>query len=671
MKKFCKALLPLFFCAFFLNSSFCDEKPFSWDFSDCEISDVLFAVSMDAGISIIADDTVDGKCDFRFIGNDFEKAFDAFLQSNRLYAEKTDEFWTVSRFRLRLEEGLYYLDAQEIFPSLIMEKLSERLEPVITFDTLPASKISIHLKALTQSELMTSLAKCFGTYEVMPFSKGFHFARKSEPKSNFGNDGFGFVKIYGNPSDGYWVDVKDGKFADVLENLFMNAPDDKNQFCILSGNDAKLQRTVFYEEDFELTLEKLCSQAGFRFIFSDEIYYFLQDSDARNNLAFGKKSWERFLLKYSKPEALISLVCKQLGKVESFVLLNQNGFYAFVTENEKLAIEKLIESEDEKVSVHIVNLKYQKPEEMLKHLPPVIDKNALVIADDNSCLYFTGTEENYKSLCEQLSLFDKPSQAISYDLLILQYDESAQNSWSPSLSAERLSMGDRTSVSALLGSVMNLNLNVVGAFGMTFAASLQNSIEQNHTKVFADTTLHGVSGKKINFQNTNTYRYRDNNLDPETGKPVYSGVTREITSGIKLEILGWISGEGMITSSVTASITRQGTDTSSSTGNPPPTTEKVVTTEVRGKSGEAVVLSGLVQDSDTKEEKSGNLLSRLPLLGKLFKKTARIKEKSQMVIYLVPNIEDENSCGQKNTKNEIYTSEWAKNQIRLLLNSGK
>ena len=53
----------------------------SWDFSDCEIKDILFAVSVDTGISIVPDDTVSGKGDLKFAGGDFNLAFEAFLKS--------------------------------------------------------------------------------------------------------------------------------------------------------------------------------------------------------------------------------------------------------------------------------------------------------------------------------------------------------------------------------------------------------------------------------------------------------------------------------------------------------------------------------------------------------------------------------------------------------------
>lgn len=628
------------------------EKYFSWDFTDCDVKDVIFAVSMDTGIPILADDTVSGKCDLRFIGNDFSKAFDSFLESCRLYADRKGDVWKVSRVRVTLSDSLYNTDAFDVLPSVILEKISEKTDAVITYDSLPNTKLSLHFKGLSLPELMNSLARSFGPYEAVKSEKGFHFTKKNENQlRRAGSDGF--VRILRNEAGGFDVDVRDGTFLDVLDRLFYAADQENRSFCVFSNGETKLLRTVFSGKDFEDTLEKLCSQNGFKCILSDGIYYFAGDPNAKMNLLYGRRSWERFDLKYSKADVFLSLVTRQLGKLESFCLPNKTGFYAFVNEEEKALIEKLAEDSDQKLLTHTVNLKFLKPDEFLKHLPPDFNRENFSLADDNSCLYFTGTSNAYDSLCSQLKLCDRPVQRISYDLLILQYDEGMQNSWTPVFSAEKMAMGDRSAASALLGNVMNLNMNVVGAFGMNFASSLQASIEENKTKVFADTTLHGVNGKKINFQNTNTYRYRDNNLDPETGKPVYSGVTREITSGIKLEILGWVSGDGMITSSVTASISRQGTDTSSSTGNPPPTTEKIVTTEVRGKSGEPVVLSGLIQNSDTKEEKRVPFISKIPLIGLLFKQKAKITEKNQIVIYLVPHLE-----GYENAA-AVYDRAWA------------
>jgi len=125
----------------------------------------------------------------------------------------------------------------------------------------------------------------------------------------------------------------------------------------------------------------------------------------------------------------------------------------------------------------------------------------------------------------------------------------------------------------------------------------------------------------------------------QTGKPIYSGVTREIVSGLKLDVTGWVSGDGMITSKVTASVSRQGVDVSAKTGNPPPTSEKIITTEVRGKSGEPVVLSGLVQDETMLAEERTPLVSKVPIFGWLFKSHKKTNERTELIIYLVPHCE--------------------------------
>jgi type II secretory pathway component GspD/PulD (secretin) len=106
-----------------------------------------------------------------------------------------------------------------------------------------------------------------------------------------------------------------------------------------------------------------------------------------------------------------------------------------------------------------------------------------------------------------------------------------------------------------------------------------------------------------------------------------------------LKINGWVSGDGMITTTVSASVSKRGADVSSTVGNPPPTSEKVLTTQVRGRSGETVILSGLNQNDTTILEDGIPLLSKIPLLGALFKRKDTTTEQTQMVIYLVPHID--------------------------------
>ena len=650
---------------------------YSWDFSDCELKDILFAVSVDTGISIVPDDTVSGKGDLKFAGNDFETAFEAFLKSNRLFVRKNGNVWTVSRVFVAEENGCFFLEAYDLLPVQIVEKLSEVMDHVVTFETLPAQKISVHFKGVGENVLLESLAKRFGSYSVEKNSSGYHFVKNNEVRRTEGFSGMAKIERVG---DGFFcVDVEDCRFSVVLNQLFSVSDTEQNMssdfadlsdktpckksFCLLSDADVKILRSCFYGVDFEDTLRLLCAQCGYDFVAENGIYYIFSNPGARMELVSGKRSWRKYTLQFTKSQDFFSFIFKRIGKLELIALPDEFSFLCFASAGEAYVIETLISEADLKKDVYVVNLKYLKPAEFLEHLPPSVERSALFMADDSAQLYFKGTEAAYNNLCEQLKVCDRPVKRISYDLLILQYDETTQNNWSSSFGAKRLGIGDRNGISAVLGSVMGFNLNVVTSFGLTFAAELQASIEESKTRVYADTTLHGVSGREIHFQNTNTFRYRDNNVDPQTGTPIYSGVTREIASGIKIDVVGWVSGDGMITSKVTASVSRRGNDTSASTGNPPPTSEKLVTTEVCGKSGEPVVLSGLVQTAETEQEKRTPLLSKIPLFGNLFKSREKTKENMQMVIYLVPHVEDISvSIYEKK-----YDFEWAQENMERII----
>lgn len=645
----------------FLQTLCFAKEKFSWDFSDCEIKEMLYAVSIDTEISITADDTVYGKCDFRFSGNSFEDAFDSFLKASRLYAKKDGNIWTVSRFNFQKTEDKNIAECSGLKPVIVMGKLGKCLKRNITFDSLPGNEISFHLECPTDEQLIENVIRFLPGYVLEKSGEDWHIAKKT--KTDFQNGEVFITKVRNDreeKGERIKVDVKNVLFSEAVENLFSGR---NKSFCFISNCDVKAVRTSYEADSFEKALDILCSQNGFSFTVTDDVYYFSVNQESKNTLIYGISEWEYFPLKYLSIEKILPVLAKRFPKVEIVNNLQGAGFWGKVTCNEKKEICEFLNECDVETKTYLIKLKNIKASDFLKRLPPSVNKNDVCEADGNACLYFTGTEENYNKLIKEVECYDRPQLRLKYDLLILQYDETSGSLWSPSVSAKVLQKGDRNGGAIRLGNVLSFNVNIISAFGLDFAAALQTSISENKTRVFADTSLHGLAGKEISFTNTNTYRYRDNNLDPETGKPVYSGVTREIISGLKLDVSGWVSEDGMITSSVKASVTRRGTDTSSITGNPPPTSEKIVMTEVCAKSGEPVILSGLLSESDSDEMSGIPVASKIPVLGGLFKNHERNREKSQMVIILVPSIENEK---EKIVEKNIYDKKWAEKRMEGL-----
>lgn len=660
MKK--KFFIVLLFMNFITAGTLCfSSEKFAWDFSDCEIKEMLYAVSLDTGISITADDTVYGKCDFRFSGNSFDEAFDAFLKASRLYAAKNGDVWTVSRFQFQKTDDNYCADCSGLKPVMVMEKIGAALKRNITFDSLPGMEISFHLVCPTEELLIENVVRFLPGFALEKKGTDWHVSKKTKTEFQNGEATVSSIpKVSEEEEEHIKVEIKNVLFSEAVENLFAGR---NKSFCFLSNGEVKAARTSFESESFEKALSVLCSQNGYVFDVIDGIYYFTAKPESKNEIVNGVNTWNYFPLNFIESEKILQVISRRFSKVETVNNLHGSGFWAKVNTKEKNEIQEIINECDVETKTYLIRLKYIKASEFLKRLPPSVNKNSVCEADGNACLYFTGTEEAYNKIIKDVDCYDKPQLRLKYDLLILQYDETSENLWSPLFNVRTLQLGDRNSGAVRLGNVLSFNVNVISAFGLNFAAALQTSITQNKTRVFADTSLHGLAGKEISFSNTNTYRYRDNNLDPETGKPVYSGVTREIVSGLKLDVFGWVGEDGMITSSVKASVTRRGTDTSSVTGNPPPTSEKIVTTEVCARSGEPVILSGLLSESDSDEISGVPVMSKVPLIGGLFKGSEKNKEKSQMIIILVPSIENEKG---KSVEKNIYDRQWAEKRMEGL-----
>jgi type II secretory pathway component GspD/PulD (secretin) len=164
--------------------------------------------------------------------------------------------------------------------------------------------------------------------------------------------------------------------------------------------------------------------------------------------------------------------------------------------------------------------------------------------------------------------------------------------------------------------------------------------------VYANTTLNGLSGQEIKFQNTDTYRYQEFEADADTGNITRTGVTREISSGLIVALNGWVSGDDMITISVNATVSKQNNNTIEDNSGIPSTSERVVHTQVRTPSGKPIVLSGLIKEDSNKNIKKFPLLGDIPLLGRLFKDQSDTREKTEIVIYVVPYLSRDGEAGE-------------------------
>ena len=233
---------------------------------------------------------------------------------------------------------------------------------------------------------------------------------------------------------------------------------------------------------------------------------------------------------------------------------------------------------------------------------------------------------------------------IRYQLLVIQHREGDSESININFDNRVLSESGQGIFDSVylgqIGRLLNLNFDVISTVGYAFGLELNAALNSTRSRVLTDTTLNSLSGREVRFQNTDTFRYIDREINPDTGKLQVGGVTREITSGLIISINGWTSGDGVVSMRVSATISNRTGDTTSSTrNNPPGTSERVVNAEVRAQSGTPVVISGLIQQSAEERTERVPFFGRWPILRHLLRNTVETVQESELVIYLVPYVE--------------------------------
>ena len=616
-----------------------EGEPFlNFQFIRQPITDIVYALSMYSSIPIVVNKTVDGTAQFQFSGNDFEQAFDTFIALNDLYVEKKEHVWTVTRVLIRpLEEGRIKLDASEVELRTLIEYLARETGTTVTADILPHVTTSIHIQESTVQEAISLIMKPYSDYTVSVYDT--YLSIKKNPAQAMQASQMPSYMLNIKETGGlFTLRVQKGVLQEILDTLFKQA---KREYSSFVNGTQTIERLDFGGKPFEEALSYVLEQAGAEYVEKNRMYYIfpVQQSEIINKLKREGKQWNLFKLKYKNIQEITTLLQAQFPDVPITPLADNTGFFALMLPDKQYVLSKWLETIDYGPKSMPIKLKYIRTEDLLKKLPPSANQNNIIDVGDGNSFFYVGSEERRKAFLKDIAYIDRPHAQLRYDLLIVQYQSTDNFKWNFNVAARGLKPGDQTLVSGVLGSLLSLNFDAISVFGYQFAAKLSTAMGSSEARIFADTMLYGLSGQEIKFQNTSTYRYRDSNVDPETGKPKYTGVTREITSGLMLTINGWVSGEGVITTTITASISKRGADVALNTGNPPPTSEKIITTQVRSQSGEPVILSGLKQNEMSNIEEGVPGLSKIPVMGLPFKDKVKTTEKTEMVIYLVPHID--------------------------------
>ena len=107
-------------------------------------------------------------------------------------------------------------------------------------------------------------------------------------------------------------------------------------------------------------------------------------------------------------------------------------------------------------------------------------------------------------------------------------------------------------------------------------------------------------------------------------------------TGVKLEVTPSVNDGGLVTLDIMQSVTDVGPE-DSATGQRS-FTERNVSSRIAVRSGDSVVLGGLIRDNDAKSKSGVPLLMDIPVLGSLFSNTSNTLVRTELLVFITPRV---------------------------------
>jgi MSHA biogenesis protein MshL len=129
----------------------------------------------------------------------------------------------------------------------------------------------------------------------------------------------------------------------------------------------------------------------------------------------------------------------------------------------------------------------------------------------------------------------------------------------------------------------------------------------------------------------------------QVGTPVVYPVQKSILKGLLFSVTPFISSDSSVTMEITpilADVSKwESYQWQGQLLEAPSVDIREAHTMLKVKSGETIILGGLISNKENTVERGIPIISRIPVIGHLFKSQEKVKERTELVIFITPQIE--------------------------------
>lgn len=275
-------------------------------------------------------------------------------------------------------------------------------------------------------------------------------------------------------------------------------------------------------------------------------------------------------------------------------------------------------------TIETFKLNYISPDSFAKQLGALISSDKIVADNEMHTVTVTGSNNVMRKIEDQLKKFDVAQKQINIKATVIELSKTKtrnmglsylSDSWTKDTSVAGYN-GFKFSVTGAHEETLG-NGNVLARPNITtFDGRNAKLMMGDKVPVFTSTS----DGSDTSSDSTLTVEYKD------------VGVTLDVTPRIN------DADKDLITMVIKPKVSTISQWVESGNNKAPQISERSAETIVRVKSGETILIGGLLKDEEIKSIKQIPFLSKLPVLGELFKSRSIDKKNSEVVIAITPTI---------------------------------
>ncbi|CAM2065642.1 Bacterial type II and III secretion system protein [Sulfidibacter corallicola] len=272
---------------------------------------------------------------------------------------------------------------------------------------------------------------------------------------------------------------------------------------------------------------------------------------------------------------------------------------------------------------------------------PMLEGVTVMEIKEHNALLITGNPTKVRALEQVARSLDRTVPQVLLEVVVVKYDTLDEFNLGMKITSGNGQQLFPTPNFTLDGYRREGNNFTIARLPSNFTLQLEALDHKNHLRVLTKPRIASLSGKPANLVVGSTLFYRietEELVGQENPRVRTTQKVESVEANTQLQITPWVIDDDLITVDIhTEFNTFEG---AVEDNVPPQLAVSSVNSTVRLRNGETVILGGLSLDRKETDRKGLPGISRVPVLGALFRNRELATSQSQMVIYITPHIYD-------------------------------